>query len=145
MSQTSIEQEYRFVKQPSEDFFCPVSFSLMLQPHQTMCCGKHLSQEVATRIKGENGACPLCKEPHLDTVLDKHFRRQVKKLHVLCHHKDRCEWQGELSDLEYHVQGQSCPAKNTRTQTVEMGSRIQGRTGDQVRYMCLYMIYRDVK
>ena len=133
MSPTSIEEEYDFVEEPSEDFICPVTLSLMLQPHQTKCCGKHLSQEVAARIKGEKGACPLCKETNLDASLDKHFRRQVKALPVFCHHKDRgCEWQGELSNLKNHVQGQSCPMKNTRTQTVEMGSRTQGRTKHQV-------------
>ena len=62
------------------------------------------------RIRGEGGACPMCKKPHLSTMLNKHFLRQVNELCVFCHHKDRgCEWQGELSDLEHHVQ--SCPMK----------------------------------
>ena len=106
----SIEQEYHFVEEPSKDFFCPVTFGLLLQPHLTGCCGKHLSQEATTRIQGEGGACPMCKKPHLSTMLNKHFLRQVNELHVFCHHKDRgCEWQGELSDLERHVK--CCPMK----------------------------------
>ena len=112
----STEQEYHFVKQLSEDFLCPVTLDLMLQPHQTNCCGKHLSQEAATKIQGEGGACPLCKEPQLNTVLDKWFRRQVNELHVFCCHEDRgCGWQGELSNLEHHVQ--SCPMKTTQLMT----------------------------
>ena len=107
----STEQNYYFVEQLSEDFYCPVTFNLLLQPHLTECCGKHISQEAATRIQGEGGACPLCKEAHLNTMLDKNIRRQVNELRVFCHHEDRgCGWQGELSDLEHHVQ--SCPMKN---------------------------------
>ena len=90
---------------PSEDFICPVTYGLLLQPHLTKCCGNHLSREAAARIQGEGGACPLCNEPHLNTMLDKRFRRQVNKLRVFCHHKDRgCGWQGGLSDLECHLQ-----------------------------------------
>ena len=115
----STEQEYHFVEQLSKDFFCPVTLDLLLHPHLTACCGKHLSQEAATRIQGGGGACPLCKKPHLNTMLDKHYLRQVNELHVFCHHKERgCGWQGELSDLERHVQ--SCYMKTAPLLMTEM-------------------------
>ena len=82
-----------------------MTFGLLLQPHLTSCCGKHLSQEAAIRIQGERGACPLCNEPDWSTVLNKHFKRQLYALRVFCRHEVRgCGWQGELSDLERHVQ-----------------------------------------
>ena len=113
---SSTEQEYHFVEQPSENFFCPVTFDLLLQPHLTECCGKHLSQEAATRIQRAGGACPLCKEPQLNTMLDKHVRRQINELRVFCLHEDRgCRWQGGLSDLERHAQ--SCPMKTAPLRT----------------------------
>ena len=106
-----VEEDFPFVEQPSDDFFCPVTFGLLLQPHLTSCCGKHLSQEAATRIQGEGGACPLCKRPHWRTMKNKGFQRQVNQLRVFCHHEDRgCGWQGELFDLERHVQ--SCPMRD---------------------------------
>ena len=86
------EEEFPFVEQPSEDFFCPVTCDLLLHPHLTACCGKHLSQEAATRIQGNGGACPMCKEPHLKTMLDKRFLRQVNELRVFCRHEDRGVW-----------------------------------------------------
>ena len=108
--QLSQEVEYRFVEQPSDDFFCPVTFGLLLQPHLTSCCGKHLSQEAATRIQGEGKPCPLCKRPCWTAMLSKHFQRQVNELRVFCCHEDRgCGWQGELADLERHIQ--SCPMR----------------------------------
>ena len=94
-----------FVDSPSEEFFCPINSSLLLQPHLTLCCGKHLSEECATRIQGEGGPCPLCKTPDWSTVLNKHFCHQVKELHVFCNHKEKgCWWKGELYNLENHVQ-----------------------------------------
>ena len=100
-----------FVEQPSDDLFCPVTHRLMFQPHITVCCGKHLSQEAATWIQAEGKRCRMCKKLHLKTVLDERFRCQINKLRVFCRHEDRgCGWQGELSDLEHHVQ--SCPMKN---------------------------------
>ena len=106
--QATEEKDYSFIEQPSDDFFCPVTYGLLLQPHLTSCCGKHLSQEATTRIQREKGACPLCKTPHWGTMLNKSLQRQVNALHVFCRHEDRgCGWHGELSALEHHVQ--SCP------------------------------------
>ena len=105
------EEDYHFVEQPSDDFFCPVMFCLLLQPYLTSCCGKHLSQEAATTIEGERKPCPLCKEGKWSTVLNKHFQRQVRELSVFCRHDDQgCGWQGQLSDLENHVR--RCPMKD---------------------------------
>ena len=112
----SSEHEYSFVEEPSEDFFCPVTYGLLLHPHLTECCGNHLSQEAATKIQREGGACPMCTTTGFNTVLDKHFLRQVNALRVFCRHEDRgCDWQGELSDLERHVQ--SCPRTITQSMT----------------------------
>ena len=105
------DEDYQLAKQPSDDFFCPVTMGLLLQPHLTSCCGKHISQEAATRIQGEGGACPLCKEQSWSTMLNKHFQRQVNSLHVFCRHEDRgCGWQGELASFHHHVE--SCPMKD---------------------------------
>ena len=94
-----------FVEQPSKDFFCPVTYGLLLQPHLTSCCGKHLSHEAATLIERKEGTCPLCNEIGLKTMLDKGFQRKVKELRVFCRHKDiGCGWQGKLSDLDQHLQ-----------------------------------------
>ena len=107
----STEQEYLFVEEPLKDFFCPVTYGLLLQPHLTECCGKHLSWEAVARIQGEGGACPLCNTAPFNTMLNKHFLRQVNELRVFCHHEERgCEWQGELSDLERHIS--TCPIRD---------------------------------
>ena len=124
------DEDYPFVEQPSSDFFCPVMMNLLVQPHLTTCCGMHLSRVAATRIQGERGACPLCKTPHLKTVLNKHFQRQVNALDVFCRHEDRgCGWQGELSDLKRHVK--SCPMKDASLMTDLLKLPVYGQVSER--------------
>ena len=105
------DEYYPFAEQPSDDFFCPVTMGLLLQPHLTSCCGNHISQEAATRIQGEGGKCPNCREQSWSTVLNKHFQRQVNSLRVFCRHEGRgCEWQGELTSFHNHVE--VCPMRD---------------------------------
>lgn len=96
-------------------FFCPLTKCLLLEPHLTSCCGWHLSQEAIDKIEAQKdgSACPLCTIDEWNTMLDKYFQRKVKELLVFCYYKDEgCNWQGELSTLDYH--SQSCQMKGTR-------------------------------
>ena len=116
-----LEDDYPFVEQPSEDFFCPVTFGLLLQSHQTQCCGKIISQEAVMRIQRKGEVCPLCKASGWRTMEDKHFQRQVRALRVFCRHKDKgCGWQGDLADLQAHVLScEHCPKVWYRSILVE--------------------------
>ena len=96
------EDDYDFVEKPSEDFYCPVTFDLLREPHQMLCCGNHLSQEAATRLQGQ--PCPVCKESNLNTMPDKYFKRRVNEFKVRCPNKCLgCEWVGELGNLDRHL------------------------------------------
>ena len=107
----SSSEDYHFTEEPSDDFFCPVTYGLLLQPHLTSCCGKHLSEEAATRIQREKGVCPLCQDSSWTTMLNKHFQRQVTSLQVFCRYEDRgCRWQGEITVFQPHVE--YCSAKD---------------------------------
>ena len=95
------EREYDFVEQPPEEFFCPVSFAVLLEPYQTQCCANHLSQEAYQRLQGQ--PCPVCREENLTAMKDNFHKRKVLSLKVRCPHKaEGCEWQGELRSLEQH-------------------------------------------
>ena len=123
--------EFEFVEKPPDDVYCPVTFELLLQPHQTQCCGNHLSKEAVDRIKGEEGGCPLCKEADLRTTQDKHFQRKVRELRVYCHHRRRgCRWVGELGALHGHEQ--FCASK---TSPLETHSQVSNQ--EQICPMCI--------
>ena len=105
-------QELDFVQQPSFEFECPITYNVLLEPHQTDCCGNHLSREAVAIIAKQEKPCPLCKKSSFTTHPDINFRRQVHQLSVFCPHKKRgCEWQGELFNLEKHTE--SCPRRDS--------------------------------
>ena len=98
------EKEIDFVERPSQDFFCPVSLELLLEPQQTSCCGNHLSLEVATRLRREGKACPMCTGEPWSAIPDKYHRRKVHEIRVRCWNKDSgCGWVGEVNELKRHA------------------------------------------
>lgn len=109
--QKSSSEDYLFTEEPPDDFLCPVTRNLLLKPYLTSCCGKHLSEEAATRIQRDKRACPLCQEISWSTMLNKHFQRQVNSLQVFCRYEARgCRWQGEITAFHHHVE--SCDMKD---------------------------------
>ena len=100
----SMERDYDFVERPSQDFFCPVSLELLLEPQLTYCCGHHLSRDAATRLQREGKACPMCNGQEWNAVLDKYHRRKVREVRVRCPHKGSgCVWVGEVNGLTRHA------------------------------------------
>ena len=104
------QEEYEFIEQPSEEFFCPVTFELLLSPHQTTCCGHHLSEKAVQRLEREGKPCPMCKETKLVTMPDKFFKRKASAVLIRCPNKSRgCEWVGEVGGSNRHTC--SCPKR----------------------------------
>ncbi len=103
--ESTSEPEYDFVSPPDPEYFCPVTADLLLQdPHQTQCCGQHLSPQVANRLIEDGKPCPMCNEEQFNTHPDKFFTRKVRQLIVYCSHKKSgCEWMGELGELNEHT------------------------------------------
>ena len=93
------QEEYEFIEQPSEEFFCPVTFELLLSPHQTTCCGHHLSEKAVQRLQREGKPCPMCKETKLVTMPDKFFKRKASAVLIRCPNKSRGwgRWAGPTS------------------------------------------------
>ena len=118
---TSIQKDFDFIERPSEDFFCPVTFELLLTPHQTTCCGNHLSERAVSRLQRDGKPCPMCKEPQLTTVHDKFHRRRVNAVRVRCPHTSSgCEWVGEAGGMNQHTA--SCPKRLWKCQYCEFTS-----------------------
>ena len=100
----NVKGEYDFVEKPSEEFFCPVTYEVLLDPVQTnLCCGNHLSRAVAEQLQAEGKPCPLCKKTPLKTSEDLFFKRKVRQLKVSCHKSAGCRWVGELGELDSHL------------------------------------------
>ena len=92
------------MKQPANEFFCPIMFTVLLEPYLTQCCGNHLSQAAYERLRLQRCSCPLCRNKNLTAMKDKFHERKVMSLKVRCPHKaEGCEWEGELGSLERHL------------------------------------------
>ena len=97
--------EFPFVKEPPQDFYCPVTCDLLLQPHLTSCCRQNLSQGAVARLQREKKTCPLCRESEWRTEFNEELQRKVGVLRVFCPNVDRgCQWQGYLHGFDGHVQ-----------------------------------------
>jgi len=108
--------DFEFVSEKvNKDYFCPVSLEVMMNPHQTDCCGCHISAGVAERLIKEGKPCPLCKAsssrfPHrtgdkvFTTHRDQYFQRIILDQKVCCpHHRNNgCEWIGLLREVQDH-------------------------------------------
>ena len=113
--------DYDFVEQPDQDYFCSVSLELLVEPHQTSCCGHHISQQAANRLIRERKPCPMCKDDEFNTQSDKYFKRKIRQLKVRCpHKKSGCEWTGELGDLNHHTT--ACPKRPWKCKYCEFES-----------------------
>ena len=113
--------EYDFVEEPSRDFFCPVTLELLINPHQTLCCGNHLLQEAASRLQRDGKPCPMCKQPQVSTIPDKFYKRRVNEIRVRCpHKKSGCEWVGGVNEVKQH--SDSCPKRPWHCQYCEFES-----------------------
>ena len=100
----TVQQEYDFVEEPPREYFCPITFQLLSDPKQTECCGHLLSGRVVSRLQKEGKSCPLCNDSNFKVINDKHFKRKVNELRVRCSHRpNRCEWVGELGNLDQHL------------------------------------------
>ena len=130
-SSMAMKSEFDFVEPPPEEFFCPVSLAVLLEPYLTPCCGAHLSQEAYQRLQGQ--PCPMCREENLTGVLDKSVKRKVLSLKVRCPHRaEGCEWQGELRSLEQHLNTNSSEEGGCKYVGVDCpyacGERVQRRS-----------------
>ena len=99
---TRTDPEYELVV-PSEEFYCPVTKEVLLDPHQTRCCGNTLSARATSQIQREEGGCPICKTAPLMTYPDQNFYRRVCEQQVFCPKRTKgCTWVGELANVVSH-------------------------------------------
>ena len=103
MAENKSEELKFFSESVNKDFFCPVSVEVMRNPHQTDCCGSHISAEVAERLIKDGKPCPLCKVSTFTTHRDQYFQRIILDEKVHCLHKGNgCDWVGSLCELQDH-------------------------------------------
>ena len=83
---------------------CPVCLLVLREPHQVTCCGYAFCRMCIERIQTDKKSCPTCNREEFSVFPDLRLQRSLYAFHVLCSHKtEGCEWSGELSQLEKHL------------------------------------------
>ncbi len=98
--------DHEFVGEVPEQFICNICTKVLRDPHLTGCCGQHYCESCLTHWfkKHKAKTCPHCRENNLAHLQNKALKRQVNQLKVYCTlRKGGCEWEGELSDLQTHL------------------------------------------
>ena len=105
-----------FVKKFDRELFqtkCPVCRQILRQPYEVSCCGNSFCSFCIKQVKLYSKLCPLCKCSQYKFHHNKGLERFLYQLHVYCTNVSKgCEWQGELRDLDKHIN--SNPSHSTQ-------------------------------
>ena len=83
---------------------CPVCLLVLREPHQVTCCGYAFCRVCIERIQTDKKSCPTCNLKDFTVFPDLRLQRSLYEFCVWCSHKtEGCEWSGELSQLEKHL------------------------------------------
>ena len=105
---------FTFVGEPDRDYICPVCQDLLTKPFQ-LDCGHHLCRKCQDcLLKINKSECPVCRKFNAlnGARLNRYLQRKVNSVKVHCHHhKEGCEWVGEVRYLQDHLDHNviSCP------------------------------------
>ena len=105
---------FTFVGEPDRDYICPVCQDLLTKPFQ-LDCGHHLCRKYQDcLLKINKSECPVCRKFNAfnGARLNRYLQRKVNSVKVHCHHhKEGCEWVGEVRYLQDHLDHNviSCP------------------------------------
>ena len=102
---------YEFAEEVPEELVCSAICTKVLRdPHLTDCCGQHFCNSCLQhwfKRQGEQ-VCPHCRKESFNHILDKPIKRRIDQLRVHCtNHKAGCEWVGELSTVQTHLDSDS--------------------------------------
>ena len=103
--------DYDFVEEVPEQLVCSTICTKVLRdPHLTDCCGQHFCNSCLQHWFKRQGkqVCPHCRMENFTHILNKPIKRRIGQLKVHCtNHKAGCEWVGELSSVQTHLDSDS--------------------------------------
>ncbi|XP_065902837.1 TNF receptor-associated factor 5-like isoform X2 [Dysidea avara] len=98
---------YQYVESPPDRLVCNICQFPSQDPHLSVCCGQMFCKSCldgAWKATVTN-VCLVCQDKEFITFPNKQADCEIKSLHVMCTNKERgCEWQGELNDINNHLE-----------------------------------------
>ena len=97
--------DYQFVDSLPERLICKICLLPSRDPCLSVCCGHTFCKECANATWNVVRACPMCRNEKFPVVVNKQSDREIRSLCVVCTNKGKgCEWQGELNDINTHLE-----------------------------------------
>ena len=123
--------DYDFVSQPPDRLICKVCHVPSRDPYLSVCCGHVFCKSCLDNVKKAatiTKSCPICRDEEFITFPQKEANREIKSLHIYCTNKEKgCEWQGELNDINNHLDNSDgCQFEEVKCSN-ECGKMIQRR------------------
>lgn len=84
---------------------CSICLQVLRDPQIVDCCGYRFCKScIEMHLSKSSNYCPMCKHQYPNTFADKQLTRTLRQKKVRCTHKENgCEWTGELSELDGHL------------------------------------------
>ena len=99
-------EEYRFVKDPPNDYLCMICAKVLDEPNVTDCCGQHFCQACLEQWFEAQGKklCPHCRSESFSYMRYLPLKRKINELQVYCsYQKQGCEKITTLGELKSHM------------------------------------------
>jgi len=98
---------YEFCDKVPEELICNICTKPLLKPHLIVCCGQHYCEScLKFWFNKHKKCCPHCRADgeEFQHVPNKSIERKVNELKIHCaNHKNGCQWVGELSSSQSHL------------------------------------------
>ena len=101
--------DFTFMKPLPEKFYCSICTKVLRDPHLTECCGQHFCESCLKHwFKKQKNTCPHCRHENFIHILNKPLKREVDEFEIRCTKQGvGCQWVGELSSLQAHLESDS--------------------------------------
>ena len=100
--------DYDLVDPLPDRLLCKICHLPSRNPYLSVCCGHLFCKSCLDNLKKAaaiTNACPVCRDEEFTTFPNKAVDREIKSLLINCTNKEKgCKWQGELSNINNHLE-----------------------------------------
>lgn len=113
--------KYEVVYSPGGDLYCGLCEDILLEPQSTTCCGNQCCKPCIQMSVVSEARCPYCKSSKLAIISNEKLQAQLDQLMIKCSNFEAgCDWEGQVSGLQVHLDKQCLYTLQTCSQGCEM-------------------------
>ena len=97
--------EYKFVKEPPEEYCCMICAKVLNEPNLTDCCGQHFCRVCLEQWfeKNERKICPHCRSTSFSYMRYLPLKRKISFFQVYCTYQEQgCDVISTVGELDAH-------------------------------------------